>query len=108
MTREEQINLYLKERNIPITSLEADSIIEGIKWADEHPKLYKMKLWAARDKDDSLCLYSKEPKLSEEVDDIWVCGQYGMPVEVIALPSKMFPEVTFENSPQEVELKLVN
>lgn len=40
MTREEQINLYLKERNIPITSLEADSIIEGIKWADEHPNLY--------------------------------------------------------------------
>ena len=40
MTREEQINLYLKERNIPITSLEANSIIEGIKWADEHPNLY--------------------------------------------------------------------
>lgn len=37
MTRKEQINLYLKERNIPITSLEANSIIEGIKWADEHP-----------------------------------------------------------------------
>lgn len=40
ITREEQINLYLKERNIPITSLEANSIIEGIKWADEHPNLY--------------------------------------------------------------------
>jgi hypothetical protein len=40
MTREEQINLYLKERNIPITSLEANSIIEGIKWADKHPNLY--------------------------------------------------------------------
>ena len=39
MTREEQINLYLKERNIPITSLEANSIIEGIRWADEHPNL---------------------------------------------------------------------
>lgn len=40
MTRKEQINLYLKERNIPITSLEANSIIEGIEWADEHPNLY--------------------------------------------------------------------
>ncbi len=40
MTREEEINLYLKEHNIPITSLEANSIIEGIKWADEHPNLY--------------------------------------------------------------------
>lgn len=37
MTREEHIFEYLKERNIPITSLEANSIIEGIEWADEHP-----------------------------------------------------------------------
>lgn len=66
-----------------------------------------MKLWIARDKDDCLYLYSKEPKLSEEVDGIWVCGQYGTPVEVIALPSKMFLEVTFENSPQLVEIELV-
>lgn len=50
MTREEQINLYLKERNIPITSLEANSIMEGIKWADEHPNLYNMKLWIVRNK----------------------------------------------------------
>ena len=28
MTRKEQINIYLKERNIPITSLEANSIID--------------------------------------------------------------------------------
>jgi hypothetical protein len=39
MTRKEQINLYLKERNIPIASLEANSIIEGIEWADEHPNI---------------------------------------------------------------------
>ena len=39
MKRDEQIRQYLKERNIPITSLEANSIIEGIKWADEHPNL---------------------------------------------------------------------
>ncbi len=35
--REEELRQYLKERNIPITSLEANSIIEGIEWADEHP-----------------------------------------------------------------------
>ena len=40
MTREEQKRLYLKERNIPITSLEANSIIEGIDWADANPNLY--------------------------------------------------------------------
>lgn len=38
MARKEQIFEYLKERNIPITSLEANSIIEGIMWADDHPK----------------------------------------------------------------------
>lgn len=37
MTREERINLCLKDHNIPITSLEAKSIIKGIEWADEHP-----------------------------------------------------------------------
>lgn len=41
MTREEEIKLYLKERNIPVDSLEANSIIEGIEWADEHPVFYK-------------------------------------------------------------------
>jgi hypothetical protein len=39
MKREEEISQYLKERNIPITSLEANSIIEGIEWADNHPIL---------------------------------------------------------------------
>ena len=38
MTREEQLNEYLKERNIPVDSLEANSIKEGIDWADENPK----------------------------------------------------------------------
>lgn len=68
-----------------------------------------MKFWIARDKDEdgSLCLYSKKPKLSEEDEGFWVCSQYGIFVDVIVLPSKDFPEITFENSPQEVELKLV-
>lgn len=38
MTREELLKKYLEERNIPITSLEANSILEGVEWADEHPK----------------------------------------------------------------------
>jgi hypothetical protein len=36
-TRKAQIFEYLKERNIPFDSLEANSIMEGIRWADEHP-----------------------------------------------------------------------
>lgn len=68
-----------------------------------------MKLWIARGKyeDGSLCLYGKKPKLSEEVEGLWVCSQYDMLVDVIVLPTKYFPEVTFENSPREVELKLI-
>ena len=66
-----------------------------------------MKLWIARDLNGDLCLYDRKPKLSEEVEGVWVCSQYGEFVNVIVLPSEYFPEVTFENSPQEVELKLV-
>ena len=67
-----------------------------------------MKLWIARDLDGNLCLYGKEPKLSEEIEGFWVCSQYGDEiVEVIVLPSEYFPEITFKNSPQEIELKLI-
>ena len=40
MNREKEIIDYLKSRNIPLDSLEANSIIEGIQWADGHPNLY--------------------------------------------------------------------
>ena len=66
-----------------------------------------MKLWIARDIDGNLCLYDKKPKLSEEIGGIWVCSQYDELVKVTVLPSEYFPEVTFENSPQEIEIKLI-
>jgi hypothetical protein len=36
--RNARLEQYLQERNIPTTSLEANSIREGIAWADENPK----------------------------------------------------------------------
>lgn len=36
--RNARLEQYLHERNIPTTSLEANSIREGIAWADENPK----------------------------------------------------------------------
>ena len=66
-----------------------------------------MKFWIARDLNGDLCLYDKKPKLSEEIEGVWVCGQYGEPVNVIALPFEYFPEVTFDNSPIQVELNLM-
>lgn len=69
-----------------------------------------MKLWIARDKNDELCLYKTEPELVKIEEDIneefWQDssndGYY------CYLDSSEFPEVTFENSPQQVELKLKN
>ena len=52
MSREEKIKLYLKERNIPIDSLEANSILEGISWADENPKEHLVSI-------DKICDYLK-------------------------------------------------
>jgi hypothetical protein len=61
-----------------------------------------MKLWIARDKDGSLYLYSEEPSLIlTEFADAWE-GR-----GIRAIDDRLFPEVTFENSPQQVEIKLV-
>ena len=78
-----------------------------------------MELWIARDKhipdgtfpypegfNGDLYLYSSEPYIKKNTsrDGIWTCKQE----EFIELDYKLFPEVTFENSPQKVKLKLVN
>ena len=58
------------------------------------------KLWIARDYTGSLSLYAEIPIKGTvcfyNVDD------------AMELNEDMFPEVTFENSPQEVELKLID
>ena len=62
-----------------------------------------MKLWIARDKQDYLGLYYEKPtyKLGlSQIEDWYDGGFLGY------LDNSKFPEVTFENSPQEVELKL--
>lgn len=64
-------------------------------------------LWIARDKDGKLFLYNYLPNRNndsgnfmEEVDDMWNG-------EVMRIDPKLFPEVTWENSPKQVELKLI-
>ena len=61
-----------------------------------------MKLWIERDKDGTLYLYEEKPKLAHSNASYFVAnsGCYELPID-------LFPEVTFENSPKEVELKLV-
>lgn len=60
-----------------------------------------MKLWIARDY-TGLWAFSERPdkKHDEFISATIYCKIY-------QLDSELFPEVTFENSPQEVELKLV-
>jgi hypothetical protein len=63
-----------------------------------------MKLWIARDLNNSLSLFSNKPKLkfvNMHGKRIWI-GDFAA-----AVKSDLFPEVTFENSPKEVELNLV-
>lgn len=61
-----------------------------------------MKLWIARDDDNALFLYDEKPiKRKHRFTLKWFSHAF-------KIKSQHFPEVTFENSPQEVELKLTN
>ena len=59
-----------------------------------------MKLWIARDRDFSLWLYTEKPTK----DGTKFIGIYD---QIYHLDHELFPDITFENSPQEVEIKLV-
>ena len=61
-----------------------------------------MKLWIARDKSKTLKLFTIEPEYNSILDE-WK----GYDFEEIELSVLNFIEVTFENSPQEVELKIL-
>ena len=60
-----------------------------------------MKLWIARDYNGLLFLHDEKPTLHEIYGYWYSENSYELDMD-------MFPEVTFENSPREVELKLVN
>ena len=59
-----------------------------------------MELWIARDRDGVLCLFDCEPFKN----DYGCWATYG---NCYVIDDYLFPEVTFENSPQQVELKLI-
>lgn len=65
-----------------------------------------MKIWIARDRDGMLYLYEDEPKLA--YSNYSNAHYFDSANGCYDLPIDLFPQVTFENSPQEVELKLVN
>lgn len=68
-----------------------------------------MKLYIARDKDNSLSLCSHKP-VYKEFSDSWEepRGCYDDDYAFQAyIPENLFPEVKFENSPMRVELKII-
>lgn len=76
-----------------------------------------MRLWIARDSDGLLRMYMNKPILIELKElkywrDEMSYRGYSHELTYVDLdedgnPVELFPEVTFENSPKEVELKLV-
>jgi hypothetical protein len=64
-----------------------------------------MKVWITRNKDGSLTLFENEPYYND-IDGFWY-DVFEIPI-ADDLKSTLFSEVTFGNSPQEVELSLPN
>lgn len=62
-----------------------------------------MKMWLARSKYGFLYLYKKEPVLLT-YDRV---ALFYSEEEYFEIDNDLFPEVTFENSPQQVEIKLI-
>lgn len=60
-----------------------------------------MKLWIAKNKRGKLGLYPFKPHY-DFTYDLWICK-----LGNLSIKKKDFPEVTFENSPQMVEIKLI-
>ncbi len=68
-----------------------------------------MELYIARDKDGRLFLYYNYlPIRDDELDQFTACGNdIDICGDEIEIDSGLFPEVTWENSPRKVELKLI-
>lgn len=62
-----------------------------------------MKLWAAKDKTGYIGIYYEKPIWKETKAGIMDWEGHFMGY----LNKQSFPEITFENSPQQVELKLI-
>ena len=65
-----------------------------------------MKMWICRNERGYLSLFDHKPEYNEVIDMWgirWLCHEDDIDMGY-GISKKNFPEVTFENSPQEVEL----
>ena len=60
-----------------------------------------MELWIGRDRAGILKLYDNKPKVDKRKQEIMSIGGY------YEININLFPEVTFENSPQKVKISLI-
>lgn len=60
-----------------------------------------MKLWIARLSINLLYVYKEKPEKET------FKSEFTLKEAIFELPEEWFPEVTFENSPQQVEIKLI-
>ena len=63
-----------------------------------------MKLWIARSECGYLTLYKTKPKKEVSMLSMTTYWNGG---ESFTIDNRLFPEVIFENSPQQVEIKLI-
>ena len=61
-----------------------------------------MKLWIARDRSGGLWMFESKPIKAREMFTQQPFSQ------IYSIDDSLFPEVTFDNSPMEVELKLID
>ena len=61
-----------------------------------------MKLWIARNKDNTLVLFQSKPVLDDNLNWNEILNE-----DCMFIPEYLYAEITFENSPQMVEVKLV-
>ena len=67
-----------------------------------------MKLYIARDGNDGdICLYREKPSLLYDGDEFDIINKNGENILVGILEKSDFSEITFENSPQQIELNLI-
>lgn len=61
-------------------------------------------MWIARDEDNSLNLFNSRPRLQfEGGEGFWQCTDN---YDFVGLDENLYPQITFENSPQEIEIKI--
>jgi hypothetical protein len=63
-----------------------------------------IELWIARDNEDHvrpLCFFTEKPQLS-------IIGSWWSRSKSYNIPSDLFPEITFENSPKRIELRILD